>query len=116
MSKRVVMRLEINPRSKQRLDEFCDRNGMTKVAVVSRLIDWFCSREPSIQAVIQELYPREIEDEIVEIILRRMNKEKRAASNSGKAGDLERLIERSMEGNISRRRQISDHTGIRKIA
>jgi hypothetical protein len=72
MHKRVIMRLELEPGSKKGLDEFCDRTGMTKVAALSRLIDWFCSQPDNVQAIIQGLIPKFIAPDVAEIILERL--------------------------------------------
>lgn len=72
MNKRVVMRLELEPRSKKGLDKFCDRTGMTKVAALSRLIDWFCDQPDNVQTMIQGLIPTFIATDVAEIILKRL--------------------------------------------
>ncbi len=72
MQKRVIMRLELEPGSKEGLDEFCDRTGMTKVAALSRLIDWFCGQPDNVQAMIQGLIPKFIAADVAEIILERL--------------------------------------------
>jgi hypothetical protein len=69
MDKRVIMRVEVDIASKKELDNFCDRTGMTKVAAVSRLIDWFCRQPHGIQAILQGLLPSPIQEEIAQIIL-----------------------------------------------
>jgi hypothetical protein len=66
------MRLEMEPESKARLDEFCHRSGMTKVAATSRLIDWFSRQPDTVQAMIQGLFPSPIEAEVATIVLKRM--------------------------------------------
>ena len=82
MSKRVIMRVELDPQSKDRLDEFCEQTGMTKIAAVSRLIDWFCGQGDTVQALVQGLYPRLIEGDIAQIILEQLAKTRRS---NGKA-------------------------------
>lgn len=85
MSKRVIMRIEIAPRSKERLDEFCDGTGMTKLAAVSRLIDWFCEQEGTVQAMVQKLYPSVIEVDVAEVILENLKSRKGAGKRNGGA-------------------------------
>ena len=77
MAKRIVMRVELNPKSKDRLGEFCDRTGMTQIAAVSRLIDWFCRQSETIQAIIQGLFPASLEPDVAAMILERTANEKR---------------------------------------
>ncbi|HEY1921770.1 MAG TPA: hypothetical protein VGG44_03310 [Tepidisphaeraceae bacterium] len=73
MNKRVVVRLELEPRSKKGLDEFCDRTGMTKVAALSRLIDWFCDQPDNVQVIIQGLIPSFIAPDVAELVLKRLS-------------------------------------------
>jgi hypothetical protein len=84
--KRVIMRVEVDPPSKDRLDEFCEKTGMTKIAVVSRLIDWFCEQGDTVQALVQGLYPKRIEGDIAQIILERLAKTKRINGKSRSNG------------------------------
>ena len=77
MNTRIIIRIEVEPESKTRLDEFCDRTGMTKVAATSRLIDWFCGQPDTVQAIIQGLFPSPIEADAAAIILRRLAPKKR---------------------------------------
>ena len=72
MDQRIIMRVEVEPASKVRLDEFCERTGMTKIAAVSRLIDWFGQQPDTIQAMIQGHYPSSIEADVGALILRRL--------------------------------------------
>jgi uncharacterized hydantoinase/oxoprolinase family protein len=78
MSKRIIMRIEIAPASKTRLDQFCEDTGMTKLAAVSRLIDWFCEQDETVQAIVQHLFPSAIEADVAKLILQRMVGEKGA--------------------------------------
>jgi hypothetical protein len=72
MNTRIIMRVEIDPNSKTRLDEFCNRTGMTKVAAASRLIDWFGQQPDTVQAIIQGLFPPPIEADAAKIILKHL--------------------------------------------
>jgi hypothetical protein len=74
MNKRIIMRVEVQNESKGRLDDFCNRTGMTKIAAVSRLIDWFCRQSETIQAMIQGLYPQAVESDIATMLLRNASK------------------------------------------
>jgi hypothetical protein len=73
MTRRIVMRVELLPSSKTKLDAFCDRTGMTKVAVVSRLIDWFCNQTDVIQTIVQGLVPKAIEADVATLVLRNLS-------------------------------------------
>jgi hypothetical protein len=72
MRKRVIIRLELTPSAKQALEDVCEKNGMTQVAVSSRLVEWFADQSDMLQAAILGHYPREIEPDIARIILTRM--------------------------------------------
>ena len=82
MNPRIIMRIEVEPRSKEGLDEFCERTGMTKVAAASRLIDWFATQPDTVQAIIQGLFPPSIEPDVARIILRGFISRTRASKNS----------------------------------
>jgi hypothetical protein len=73
MTRRIVLRVELLPGSKANLDAFCDRTGMTKVAAVSRLIDWFCHQNDMIQALVQGLVPKAIEADVAGLMLRKLS-------------------------------------------
>jgi hypothetical protein len=85
MNKRVIMRVEVEPSSKDRLDAFCERTGMTKVAAVSRLIDWFCKQSDAVQAMVQGLVPQSIQSSVASIILKRLAAKKDGSANSGRS-------------------------------
>jgi hypothetical protein len=72
MEKRVIMRIEVEPRAKRGLDDYCDQIGMTKVAAVSRLIEWFCDQPEGVQGMIQGLIPTIIKMDVAEIVLKQL--------------------------------------------
>jgi len=72
MNRRVIMRIELEPESKDRLDDFCRRTGMTKVAASSRIINWFSRQPDTVQAMIQGLFPSSIEPDVARIILKQL--------------------------------------------
>lgn len=71
-SRRVIMRIELNPSAKKGLTELCDRLGMTQIATTSRIIEWFAAQPDLIQVAILGLYPQDIRAEIAEMILKRL--------------------------------------------
>lgn len=73
MRRRVIVRLELTPQAKKALEDVCDHNGMTQVAVSSRLVEWFSQQSDMLQAAILGHYPKEIEPDIAELILKRMS-------------------------------------------
>jgi hypothetical protein len=73
MRRRVIIRLELTPQAKKALEDVCDHNGMTQVAVSSRLVEWFAQQSDMLQAAILGHYPKDIERDIAELILKRMS-------------------------------------------
>jgi hypothetical protein len=70
--KRVIMRIELTPAAKLEVGDFCDRVGMTQVAAMSRLVEWFAGQPNEIQAIVQGLYPGSIKPDVAKLILERM--------------------------------------------
>jgi len=79
-TRRVIMRIELNPNAKKGLMELCDRLGMTQIATTSRIIEWFTTQPDVIQAAILGLYPQDIRADIAEIILKRLATERKKKS------------------------------------
>lgn len=76
MASRIVVRLELTKEAKSRLAEISKRTGMTQVAVSSRLFEWFSKQSEILQAAVLGQYPKEIEAEVAEMILKRVATEK----------------------------------------
>jgi len=72
MDHRIVVRLELTPNAKERLNEISHRSGMTQLAVSSRLMEWFAGQPEVIQAAVLGRYPEEIESDVAKLILKRM--------------------------------------------
>ena len=72
MSRRFIMRIELTAVAKQKLCTLSDRHGMTQVAMMSRLVEWFAGQSELIQAAALGRYPAEIESDIAKLILKRM--------------------------------------------
>jgi hypothetical protein len=75
--RRVIMRIELLPQAKNRLGDLCDQLGMTQVATTSRLIEWFCGQNDTVQAAVLGLYPEDIRADVPVMILKRMAGEKK---------------------------------------
>jgi hypothetical protein len=76
MSRRFIMRIELTASAKQKLSALSDKHGMTQVAMMSRLVEWFAAQEPLIQGAVLGHYPIEIEGDVARLILKRMAGEK----------------------------------------
>ena len=50
--RRAIMRIQLDARAKEELDELCDRRGMTQIAVMSRLVGWFVKQDDMIQTAV----------------------------------------------------------------
>ena len=72
MAPRIIVRIELTPEAKRRLNELSDRAGMTQVSMLSRLVEWFANQSDMIQAAVLRQYPTEIESDIAKLILKRM--------------------------------------------
>ncbi len=46
------MRIQVDAGSKDELDAFCDKRGMTQIAVMSRLVGWFIKQDEVIQTAV----------------------------------------------------------------
>jgi hypothetical protein len=72
MAKRFIMRIELSGAAKQKLGAMSDRHGMTQVAMMSRLVEWFASQGELIQSACLGRYPSEVEPDVAKLILKRM--------------------------------------------
>jgi hypothetical protein len=68
------MRLELYPHAKSHLENLCDRVGMTQVAAVGRLVEWFGEQTEVVQAAALGLYPETIRAEVAGMILKGLPK------------------------------------------
>jgi len=72
MASRIIVRIELTPPAKDALNDLTDKAGMTQVALLSRLVEWFSHQSDMIQASVLGQYPAEIEQDIAKMILKRM--------------------------------------------
>lgn len=52
MAKRFIMRIELTGPAKKKLEQVSEQHGMTQVAAMSRLVEFFSSRDERVQAAI----------------------------------------------------------------
>jgi hypothetical protein len=50
--KRSIMRIQIDASAKDELDGICSKRGMTQIAMMSRLVDWFIRQDDIIQSAV----------------------------------------------------------------
>jgi hypothetical protein len=48
-----------------------DRHGMTQVAMMSRLVEWFANQDELLRPAVLRHYPQDIEAEVAKLILKR---------------------------------------------
>jgi hypothetical protein len=58
------VRIELIPDAKDKLMAACDEMGVTQVAAVSRLVEWFADQTDLVQAAVLGLYPRDIRADV----------------------------------------------------
>jgi hypothetical protein len=80
MASRVIVRIELTPSAKTRLNGLSDKKGMTQVAMLSRLVEWFANQSDLIQAAVLGQYPVEIESDVAKLILKHMASNPRKSS------------------------------------
>lgn len=69
---RIIVRIELTPIAKEKLNALTDKAGMTQVAMLSRMVEWFAGQSDMIQSAVLGQYPVEIQAEIATLILKRM--------------------------------------------
>ena len=72
MARRVIMRIELTPSAKTLFTEACERKGMTQVAMMSRMTEWFSRQDEMVQGAILGHYPAGIESDVVKLILKKI--------------------------------------------
>ena len=70
------MRIELTGPAKNKLATLSDRHGMTQVAMMSRLVEWYAGQSELIQGAVMGHYPAEIAGDVAKLILKRMGGEK----------------------------------------
>jgi hypothetical protein len=77
MAQRITNRYELLPEAKQGLEAISNAKGMTQVAILARLMEWFADQSDLVQGAVLGLYPKEIQPEVAELILKQMAKKKK---------------------------------------
>lgn len=72
MARRFIMRIELTGAAKNKLSALSDRHGMTQVAMMSRLVEFFAGQNELLQSAMIGRYPGEIEGDIAKLILKRL--------------------------------------------
>jgi hypothetical protein len=84
-SKRIIMRVDVTPLARDGLNSVCEEYGITHVAAMSRLIEWFSKESDVVQCGVLNLYPRDMRDKVAKIVLRQIAAEgKNSRKNKSK--------------------------------
>src|ERR1700722_19592418 len=70
--RRAIMRIQLDAGSKEELDEFCDKRGMTQIAVMSRLVGWFIKQDDVIQTAVMASLSDDTLSRLAKQLLKRM--------------------------------------------
>lgn len=69
---RVIIRIELTPTSKELFSEVAERQGMTQLAVNSRVVEWFFKQPESVQqAILKHMYTVD-KNAIAKLVLNKM--------------------------------------------
>jgi hypothetical protein len=83
MEQRIILRIELLPSAKARLNEFCDKAGMTHVAMLSRVVEWFAEQPDAVQRLIVGHIPKEMRGDVARIMLTSLAKNRAPARAEG---------------------------------
>jgi hypothetical protein len=72
MARRHIMRIELSGPAKTKVSQLSDYHGMTQVAMMSRIVEWFATQDELIQSAVLGRFPSEIEQDIAKLVLKRM--------------------------------------------
>src|SRR6266480_4652629 len=90
MAPRIILRIELTPTAKEQLENVSDRLGMTQVAMLSRVIEWFARQPEALQRMIVGHMPREIQKDVARLLLRQFARDKKtSATSTSRAAALE---------------------------
>ena len=86
MASRIILRIELTPKAKEHLEQLSDRQGMTQVAMLSRVIEWYAHQSEVIQRTIVGHLPAEIQQDVARLVLRQMTKPAKRRTNPSQGG------------------------------
>lgn len=72
MPKRFITRIELTVPTRAALTSLSKTKGMTQVAVLSRLVNWFATQPDTIQNAVLGMYPAAISVDVAKLILEKM--------------------------------------------
>jgi hypothetical protein len=72
MAQRIIVRIELTPKARDRLDESRQRAGMTQLSMLSRLVEWFADQPQVVQSAIMGHLPIDVEGDVAKLVLKRL--------------------------------------------
>jgi hypothetical protein len=75
-AKRAIMRVQLDDVAKDRLDDICKRRGMTQIALMSRLVNWFSQQDDYIQTAVLQSLSEGTMSSLAKTLLKRLSSEK----------------------------------------
>src|SRR2546423_14083221 len=72
MTPRIILRIELTPKAKEHLEQISKRQGMTQVAMLSRVIEWYANQPEIIQRIIVGHLPSELQQDVARLVLRQI--------------------------------------------
>jgi hypothetical protein len=72
---RIILRVDLTPDAKARLNDVCDKSGMTQVAMLSRVVEWFAKQPDGMQRLIVGHIPKEMQPEVARLVLENLTEE-----------------------------------------
>ena len=72
MAQKQNARIELTGPAKKQMATVSDNHGMTQVALMSRLVEWFVSQENTTQYAVMSRFPEEIQPDVARLIIQRI--------------------------------------------
>jgi hypothetical protein len=79
-AKRSIMRVQLDTAAKDRLDTICNRRGMTQIAMMSRLVNWFSVQDDFIQTAVLHTLSDASMAKLAKTLLKQLSSEKHSGS------------------------------------
>lgn len=68
------MRMELTPEAKEHLNQVSQKRGMTQIAIMSRMVEWFSLQEMGFQSIILGQTEGFDDADVARLILKKMAK------------------------------------------
>jgi len=68
------MRIQVDAQTKSRMDKLCDKRGMTQIALMSRVANWFLNQDETVQALVLGALSEESLAPLARTLLERLDK------------------------------------------